>query len=380
MTTVPSYTDTAQVYARGVRALLQSQPVAIGERGARDLKSPALAADQAADLLPVAQELAAAATAQVATNDPDARGLAATRLLAQAVTDLQISAYLLQAAEDEEAGVARTREIGVERSAAALPAVEDTLAILLGEARTRELVERAVTILTDLPSARAKLLQAVEDTLTLIQTRAAKTSQTAVLGLAAMGLTNVAQAAGVVGLDIAQALGVAERVTRLYTLVREFALNAYSSLLALIGPALAQTAAQQVLAWVSEVIEGEQFGQLLAKLYETAKTEAQVKAIIGASQADLDKFATAIERVDALSSGFARQLGLIDRALQGFKIFGGAAVAALPQVVVLMAAAYIVLAAYAIFAGADYVDAQRLRILNRVPGVRAVVEENLAGE
>jgi hypothetical protein len=31
-----------------------------------------------------------------------------------------------------------------------------------------------------------------------------------------------------------------------------------------------------------------------------------------------------------------------------------------------------------ILAGADFVDARRLRLLNRVPGVRQVVETNLA--
>jgi len=43
-----------------------------------------------------------------------------------------------------------------------------------------------------------------------------------------------------------------------------------------------------------------------------------------------------------------------------------------------MAAAYLVIAGYAILTGADYVDAARLKFLNRVPGVRQVVETSIS--
>jgi hypothetical protein len=45
-----------------------------------------------------------------------------------------------------------------------------------------------------------------------------------------------------------------------------------------------------------------------------------------------------------------------------------------------MAAAYLIITGYAVLAGADYVDAARLKILNRVPGVRQVVETSLVVE
>ncbi len=43
-----------------------------------------------------------------------------------------------------------------------------------------------------------------------------------------------------------------------------------------------------------------------------------------------------------------------------------------------MAAAYIILGGYVILAGADVVDAQRLRLLDRTPGVRRIAEMQLA--
>jgi hypothetical protein len=42
-----------------------------------------------------------------------------------------------------------------------------------------------------------------------------------------------------------------------------------------------------------------------------------------------------------------------------------------------LAAAYIVLGGYVILLGADYVDAQRVQWLDRVPGVRRVVQVSL---
>jgi hypothetical protein len=227
-------------------------------------------------------------------------------------------------------------------------------------------------------AARTQLSQSVEDTLDLVRERAARTGQAAVSGLLTLGLAEIARAAGLVGMDIAQALGQAEKVTRLYHLFRQFALSAYDSLAALLGPTLAQTAAQQVLAWVNDVAQGEQFGQLLEKLYETQQTAQHLSQVATASQASLEKFVAAIQSVDGLNDKYQQQIGLVDRLLRGLRLLGGVPAAALPQGRLLLAAAFIVLVGYVILAGADFVDARRLRLLNRVPGVRQVVETNLA--
>ncbi len=246
----------------------------------------------------------------------------------------------------------------------------------IGPGLTRDV--RAVVVPADLPSARDQLAALVTATLNLVEVRAAKTGQTAVSGLLVLGLGQVAQAAGIVGLDIAQALGVGEKVTRLYTLVREFALSAYNAVVALCGPAIAQTAAQQVLAWLNDVAAGQRFEKLLEQLYETKGTNELLGKFVAESQAGLGQFTVALQGVDGLRTSFGEQLSLVDRLLQGFRLFGGAAAAAIPQATVLMAAAYLVITGYAVLAGADYVDAARLKFLNRVPGVRQVVETNLA--
>jgi hypothetical protein len=307
----------------------------------------------------------------------------AAQLLTKALTDLQISAQLLQAAMDEEAGPPVTRGAAVERgvSIAAPADLEENLRFLLGEPGAVPLpAERGVASLpTNVPAARIQLAELSGDTLGLIRDRAGKTGQSAISGLLVLGVAEVAQAAGVVGLEIAGALGVGEKVTRLYSLFREFALSAYNSLVALLGPTLANTAAQQVLAWVNDVVQGEKFAQLLDKLYETGNTGQNIQQEVDASQAVLEKFVAAIQGVDALGGKFGQQIGTIDKLLKGLRLFGAIPTTVVPQGKLLMAAAYLVIGGYVVLTGADFVDAPNVRWLDRVPGVRRVVEANLVG-
>jgi len=368
--------EVAGAYAADVRALFTPAPRAVGARTTRSTRSAALV-ERAAALAPRSADLTRVLSAGLAAPDPTERVQAATQLLAKAVTDLQISAYLLDAAPKTTRASRAVARGGNELAEFASGDLEENLALLAGEAPAALRGVRAVALPADLPAAREQLAALVTATLALIETRAAKTGQAALSGLLALGLGHVAQAAGVVGLDIAQALGVGERVTRIYTLVREFALSAYNAVVALCGPLIAQTAAQQALAWLNDVAAGQQFAKLLEQLYETKLTGEQLGKLAAESQVGLGGFAVALQGVDGLRTSFGEQLALVDRLLQGFRLFGGAAASAIPQATVLMAAAYLVIAGYAILTGADYVDAARLKFLNRVPGVRQIVVVNL---
>lgn len=373
MTQPSTAQELTRAYAAGVRALLAPPTPLLAARGRR---LPAELVGPAAALMPLSADLTRALSAGLAATDPAARTAASTQLLAKALTDLQVSVYLLDAASDAAAtavGRAFDEAVGF-----APEEIEESLALLLGEGRAGVRDARALAPAADLPSAREQLAALATATLSLIETRAAKTGQTALSGLLALGLGQVAQAVGIVGMDIAQALGVAERVTQLYAVVRELAFNAYNAVVALCGPAVAQTAAQQVLAWLNDVAAGQRFATLLEQLYETKGTGEQVGKLIAESQAGLDRFTVALQGVDALRTSFGEQLSLVDRLLQGFRLFGGAAASAIPQATALMAAAYLVIVGYAVLVGADYVDAGRLRLLNRVPGVRQVIETSLA--
>ena len=188
----------------------------------------------------------------------------------------------------------------------------------------------------------------------------------------------MAGAAGIVGMDIAEALGQAEKVTRLYELFRSYVTGAVESLIALVGRPALEAATNQALEWIGELTEGKLFAQLLQKLYETDNTIEALKLEIEASQADLEQFVTAIEDVDKLDSAFHEQIKLAEKLLTGLRFVGGLAAATLPAGQLIMAGIYLVLGIYIVAAGGDYVDAPRLEFMDRVPGVRQVVEIRLA--
>ncbi len=382
MTSPTAYEATLRAYVDGARGLFAPLPAARGlaiERGEAASAPGSLVADRAEELAPQSAALTRAAGARLADPDPEVRADTATQLLAKALADLQISARLLEAALDEEAGLPSARGLAVERGISALTGLEESLRFLSGESAAGfAAAERGLAAPpADVPAARAQLTQTAGDTLALIRDRAGKTGQSAVSGLLTLGAGELAQAAGVVGMDVAEALGIGGQVTRLVGLFREFALNAYNALVELLGPGIAKMAAQQVANWINDGLQGEKFGKLLDRLYVTAQTAQQVGQVATASQAELGKFVAAIQGVDALSGQYGQQIGLIEKLLKGLRLFGSVPAAALPYGRVLLAAAYIVLAAYVILAGADLVDAPKLKGLDRVPGVRKIVETNL---
>ncbi|MEJ7652651.1 MAG: hypothetical protein WKH64_04515 [Chloroflexia bacterium] len=134
------------------------------------------------------------------------------------------------------------------------------------------------------------MAEVVGDALALISERAAKTGQSALGGLLGLGAAEIAQAAGLVGMDVARAFGLAEKVSRLYTICRSFIAQAFESLVALLGLGVAQTAAGKVVEWVGELKDGKLLDDLLARMYDTERTASYLSERIESSQADLDAY------------------------------------------------------------------------------------------
>jgi Lecithin:cholesterol acyltransferase len=387
-----SYQETAQAYAQGVQALLAAPLPQPGRRAAGGVAGASSLADQAAQLAPVSQQLTELAAAGLTARDANLRETASARLLAKALSDLEISRRLLQAAQAEEgapvsgatgmADAGRTAETGGAAAATLAPAASDiqaNLDLLLSDQPLALRARRAVLQLpSDLPGARQQLGATVDTTMQAIRDQASRIGQEAISGLLVLGLSEIAQAAGIVGLGIAGALGQAEKVSQLYSLFRQFALNAYDSLVALLGPMIVNTAAQQALAWANDVASGKDFGKLVERLYQTAQTEQQIDQLVKSSQAGLEKYIAAIQGVDGLTGKFQAQVGMVGQIIRGLRLLGGVPTAALPQAKLLLAAAYIVIGSYVVLAGADYVDADSLKLLGRFPGVRLTVEQQLS--
>lgn len=382
MTTTDPYLAIAQRYADGVRVLLLFAPsvVGTGERGGHGWISPQDLAEQAENLSPVSKALTQAIAAQLTdTRDLKVRTQASVRLLAKARTDLEISAYLYQAAVDEEEGISLPGSNGAERSLADLGTIEENLRVLLGEVEvSSRIAERGETEPTDIPIARVELSNTIEDTLAVILERASQAGESALGRLMGLGASELAQAVGFVGMDIAELLGQAERVTRIYNAFRDFLNRAYESVMELLGRQLAQTAAEQVLEWVNELKEGTSLDTILEKFYETQRTFQDLQKLVEMSQAQLEQFITAIQDVSVLDSAYRKQISWAEKLLQGLRWFGTLSTAAMPQGQLVLAALYITLGSYVILVGADYVDSPNLTLLDCVPGVRRVVENNLS--
>jgi hypothetical protein len=256
---------------------------------------------------------------------------------------------------------------------------EPFLKLLLGEEEpdpARE--ERASRKPRNVDAARVELTLQTGDVLVLVSERAGDTGKRALEGLVSLGLGEVARAVGALGLDIARVLGLAEETTRLYSLFRDYLVRAYEALMALLGPKVAEFVSQQVKDWVERMVDGETVDALLERLYETRQTRDELRSLIRESDAALETFVTAIEQVGGLDDAFRKQTGLVDRILPALRYLTLIPAAALPQGKLLLAVGYVIMGGYVILVGGDYVDARRLEKLDRVPGVRRVVEMNLS--
>jgi hypothetical protein len=371
------YLETVRAYSDGVRVLLAPAGIAAGDRGRAGPTSYADLAGQAEVLLPVSAQVNQAAAARLAAAPAQARADAEIALLAKALTDLEIGAYLQQAARQEEAKSEWYAPAADDRSRASAQFAEPYLELLLGEGAALEAEERGPGQPHDVAAARGALLASSGSALLLISQRATSTSETALQRLLAIGLGELANAVAAVGMGVAEALGAAETVSELYKLVRGFVDRAMDALLALLGPELAKIAAEEAKKWAEKLDLGEPIGILMEKLYQTQQTKSELQPVIESAPAALNAFVSAIGRVDGLNEKYRRQTELVGTILDKARWLAAIPATVVPNVPLLLAVLYLVLAGYVIFLGADYVDAPPVGWLDRVPGVRRVIEADL---
>lgn len=398
MAEVRAYADSVRAYAEGVRAFfapgVMPEIVTGRERfgGGAGAVSVAELTQRAEALAPLSAELTAAAAAQLDAAEAATALQASVSLLAKALTDLEVSRALLRAEEEALALEGAPDMLGrpvaeVERSAPlARPAhLDETLGLLLGGGETlaRETlagaleVERGATPPKTVAAARTQLAGDAETALLLIRDRAASAGWEALGGIAGMGLGQLTQAAGLVGMEVAELLGQAAQVTRLVELVRGFLGEAVRSLQALLGPAVLQAVGGQVVDWLKDAATEKKFARLLERLYTTEPAAKALATLIQASPADLEHFIAALQGVETLALAYRKQVALVDKILKALKQLRVLLVGMLPQGVLVFVAVYMLIGGYVVLAGGDYVDAERLKRIDRVPGVRKVVETKL---
>ncbi|OQB00634.1 MAG: hypothetical protein BWY25_01751 [Chloroflexi bacterium ADurb.Bin222] len=402
MSFAAGYADRARAYAGGVRGFFAPGPALEVEAGRERFGagpgtvSVAELTRRAEVLAPLSAELTDAAAARLEAAEVDARLQAPVSLLAKALTDLEVSRALLRAVEEEPPGATAPgagapgaaapvaapgpRGVEAERSAeVARPAhLEATLQLLLEETPAgAQALERGLELPKTLPAARAALAGNAETTLLLIRDRAANAGWEALGGIAGMGLSELAQAASLVGMGVAELLGQADQVHRLVELVHSFLGEAIRSLQALLGPAVTQAVGGQVADWLKDAVTEKKFTRLVEQLYATEATGKALGALVKQSPADLEAFVAALQDVEALELAYRRQVDLVGKLLKALKALRAPLSAALPQGVLVFVAVYMLVGGYVVLAGGDYVDAEKLARMDRVPGVRKVIEMKL---
>jgi hypothetical protein len=297
------------------------------------------------------------------------------------MADLQLSAYLQQAAHDEDAGFAYAGyDAGSRQRHAAGQLTEELLERILGRSESQERAAEADAIASpDLSTARARLQNSMCSALDLITSRASTTGQLALTGLVGMGVAELMQAITVVGAVADEALGLSVELADLEQLVRGYVANAIVSLVALLGLPLLAAVAGQAVEWLRDLGEGRLLTPAVVKLYQTQGTLDDLSAKVRDSEAALGRLDAAREAIDALDSAYGRQTTLVAMLLKGLRLVSALPVVVLPAGPPLVAGANLSLGIYVILAGGDFVDSRHSLVPNRVPGVRVVVEKWLAG-
>jgi hypothetical protein len=226
------------------------------------------------------------------------------------------------------------------------------------------------------------LAQFATATSKLIAERATNTGVESLGKILELGAFELLKGLELATVDVGAMLGKAEKVSALIQLAKDYIAKAFDALKNLLGSQLFEMAMNLAREQLEKLkTKKEEFtAKAIEKLYETDKTNKAIGDLIGESGATIEKIEAASRGVSQLSEAFEKQVSLIEK----FYGYVGYAkllpIAKVPQANLVIALVYLLLGGYIIISGADFVDAPNLdvKILNRVPGVKSVIEITLA--
>jgi hypothetical protein len=373
--------ETSQLlndYVSRVRALFAPPAIAGEDRGEAGPVAPGQIAARAEDVLQLSTDVTRAQQEKLQDPDPRERSAAAQRLLAKAATELEISAYLKEAGQDEADAVPVRPERIHDRSVRSLGNVEEYLAVLSGNERGPAILNRSTAVAANLDEARRQLTTESSDACDFIAQLAGDTGKTAFSGLLGLGLAEVGQAVGSVISSITGAFGAGDTLSKLYSLCRDFVVKVWDSLVALIGDELAKKLVEKVSDWLKQVTDQHLFSDWLKKAYKIQDIENGMKTSIQASNRDLQRYANAVDALHQLNEHFSREMDLTKKVLRGVGYLKYVPALAAPPGLTLRAGAYAILLAWIYYDGADYLETPGQQLLSRIPGVPVVLATNLA--
>lgn len=371
--------DIARNYVAGVKSLMTpSMQVTSSERGAA-------ASVSEADLVARAELLGAHSdaftqVAAIALTDADvaARSDASTALLAKALADLEVASFLEQNADAVDAGAANANANERAGNASHSVDLDFALGILSGSSSASAIAERGTDAPPDVDTAVKQLTQTASDTLASVLERSARIANKAFTSIGALGLGALLKDVGGLIGDAAKQFAQNETVSRLYALARAFFQRAYDSLVALIGADVIKGIGKFMEKWFAGTGTDKKFSSVLEEAYETKLTSKEIAVTIAQRRGELAVLVTTIGLVAALGTAFDKQVQLADKMMSGLKYLNAAGlVSKLPHATMVFAAVYALIGSYIVLVGSDYVDSKHLHLLDRVVGVRRVVESKL---
>ena len=195
----------------------------------------------------------------------------------------------------------------------------------------------------------------------------------------------VVESAGLLNKDIARLLeqiktGAGAVLQRALVAAAKTLVNAYDNTLALLGNDFEDQARQQIKTWLEDIKNQgkiELFDQLIGKLYRVSEFETQLDDWLAKSDAEVEQLNTATGTVTALSDKF---IVLVSRLTTVGDVVGLARFIKLPQVLVIVTGIRVVLLAFLVYGGYDYLGYRVPRFPNLTKGIGEIVKEGLGVE
>lgn len=364
----------AAAYASGVREALA--PAAT--RGPAET----LAFAPAPDLLPASRALTAAAGAGLVAPDPQEVAAAEVQLLAGAALDLLLAGQLAGSAAPAVRGYAAELAGG---GAGVLAADLDELqtiivapeAYLVGGVAGRGLRALPVPRTRGLAEPAAEMTSAVHAALAGIRGDVVTTGAHTVEGLLLLDAAMLREALGIVGGDLAGKLGL--DLAGISARAVQFVLAANEKILALVGLDAMSEARKQLERWLVQLREGTLFPSLAEHVLRTRATEAEIKRWLAAYQGSEAGLLLGRDQVTQLAGRFAAKMRVADKVAAGLALAKVIPPLMTPAGRIAVAAVYLGLLAYVVGSGYDHVDSDRIKLLDRVEGVRGISKRVLGG-
>lgn len=361
----------ATTYAAGVRETLAPAQ-------ARGLAAGA----SAADLLPVSRALATAAGAGLAAADPLEAAAAEVQLLAGAALDLAMAGQLAGPVAPQVRGyAAELTDVGPGILLPDLNELQTLIAApeayLMGSVAghgARALAGRGTRALAE---PAAELADAVHTALASIRGDVVATGSHTIEGLLLLDAALLREAISAVGGDVASKLGL--DLGGISARAAQFLLAANEKILALLGLDAMSEARKQLDRWLTQLRAGALFPNLADRILRTRTTETEIKRWLAAYQGTESGLLLGRDEVTQLAGRFAAKMRVADKVTAGLAVAKVIPPLMTPAGRIAVAAVYLGLLAYVVGSGYDHVDSDRIKLLDRVEGVRGVSKRVLGG-